>query len=88
MSSQTIQLFRQYTERLREEAQGSEQTAQKAQAPIEEPKKPSLVAEMSRVEHEVRQLFDDALPADRDNIIRYLELLIRNLKRMPPADDE
>lgn len=38
-----------------------------------------LVAEM-RIEHEVRQIFDDASPGERDNMIRYLEVLIRNLK--------
>jgi hypothetical protein len=28
---------------------------------------------MSRIEHEVRQMFDGASPAERDNIICYLE---------------
>jgi hypothetical protein len=37
---------------------------------------------MSRIEHEVRQVFDSASPPERDNIIRFLELLIRNLKRL------
>jgi hypothetical protein len=36
---------------------------------------------MSRIEHEVRQLFDHPSATERDNIIRYLELVIRNLKR-------
>jgi hypothetical protein len=36
---------------------------------------------MSRIEHGVRQLFDHASAHQRDNIIRYLELVIRNLKR-------
>jgi hypothetical protein len=66
MSRQAIELFRQYTERLKQEPQGPEHTAQKAQAPSEEPKKPNLVAEMSRIEHEVRQIFDNASLAERD----------------------
>jgi hypothetical protein len=38
---------------------------------------------MSRIEHEVRQLFDgDASSAERNNMIRFLEVLIRNLKRV------
>jgi hypothetical protein len=37
---------------------------------------------MSRIEHEVRQLFDDASPAQRTSMIRFLEVLIRNLKRV------
>jgi hypothetical protein len=88
MSRQAIELFRQYTERLKQEPQGPEHTAQKAQAPSEDPKKPILVAEMSRIEHEVRQIFDDASSAERDNIIRFLEILIRNLKRVRQAENE
>ena len=46
----------------------------------------SLVAEMSRIEHEVHQMFDDASSTERENIIRFLELLVRKLKRQ--ADNE
>lgn len=81
MSSTSIQLFREHTEKQRQKAQGPEHTVQKAQAPSEEPRKPSLVAEMSRIEHEVREVFDDASAAERDSIIRFLEILVRNLKR-------
>ena len=83
MSARTIELFRQYTQpKQRPELEGH-----KAQAPREQPQEPNLIVEMSRMEHEVRQLFDDASPADRDNIIRYLEVLIRNLKRERQADE-
>ena len=88
MSSTSIELFRQHTEKQRQEAQAPQHTAQKPGAPSEEPKKPSLIAEMSRIEHEVREMFDDASTGERDNIIRYLELLVRNLKRVRQADDE
>jgi hypothetical protein len=76
MSSTSIELFRQHTEKQRQDAQ---EPKHKSQA--QETDKPSLVAEMSRIEHEVRQLFDRASTAERDNIIRYLELVIRNFKR-------
>lgn len=78
MSSTSIELFRQHTEKQRQQSQEPQCTAAKAQA--EEPKKP-MVAEISRIEHEVREVFDDASPAERDNIIRFLEVLLRNLKR-------
>lgn len=87
MSSMSIELFRQHVEKQRQ-SQEPEQTAQKFQSPSEEPNKPTLIAEMSRMEHEVRQVFDHASPAERDNIIRYLELLVRNLKRVRQADHE
>jgi hypothetical protein len=80
MSSTTIELFRQHTEKQRQEAQEPQHKSQ-AQERSEKPDKANLVVEMSRIEHEVRQMFDDASPAERDNIIRYLEILIRNLKR-------
>ena len=76
MSSTTIELFRQPTDKQRPEAQEPKHKSQ-----IQETDRPSLVAGMSSIEHEVRQLFDRASPAERDNIIRYLELVIRNLKR-------
>jgi hypothetical protein len=78
MSSRTIELFRQHSEKQRQEEPTHNSQAQQRR---EERDKPSLVAEMSRIEHEVRQRFDDASPAERDNIIRFFELLIRNLKR-------
>lgn len=84
MSARNIELFRKYTEKAppKHEAEHKpEHKPQKAQERSEQPKTPSLIAEMSRVEDEVRQVFDDASPADRENIIRFLELLIRNLKR-------
>jgi hypothetical protein len=74
MSSTTISLFRQHIENQRQEPQ-------RPQARSEPIDKPNLVAEMSRIEHEVRQLFDGASAAERDNIMRFLEVLIRNLKR-------
>ena len=73
MSSTSIELFRQHTEKQRQEA---EEPQHKSQA-----QERSLVAEMSRIEHEVRELFDRASTAERDNIIRFLELLVRKLKR-------
>jgi hypothetical protein len=88
MSSRTIELFRQHTEQQRHEAQAQEPRKHKSQAQerTQETDKPSLVAEMSRIEHEVRQLFDRASTDERSNIIRYLELVIRNLKRRPGND--
>jgi hypothetical protein len=80
MSSTTIELFRRHTEKQRQESEEPKHKGQ-AQERIEQTEKPNLVVEMSRMEHAVRQLFDDASPADRDNIIRFLERLIRNLKR-------
>jgi hypothetical protein len=77
MSARTIELFRQYTE----PKQRPEHEGHKAQAPRGQPQEPNLIVEMARIEHEVRQLFDDASPDERDNIVRYLEVLIRNLKR-------
>jgi hypothetical protein len=79
MSSTSIELFRQHSEKQRQEA---EEPKHKSQAQ----EQPSLVAEMSRIEHEVRQLFDRVSTAERDNIIRFLEVLIRKLKRQ--AGDE
>jgi hypothetical protein len=73
MSSTSIELFRQHNEKQRQAAQ--------ERKPSQDTDKPSLVAEMSRIEHEVQQMFDDASPAERDNIIRYLGMVIRNLKR-------
>jgi hypothetical protein len=57
MSARTIELFRQYSEKepLKHEP---EHTPKKAQERSEQPKKPNLVVEMSRVEHEVRQVLD------------------------------
>jgi hypothetical protein len=81
MSARTIELFRQYTEKERLKQQ-PEHKSQPAQGRSEEAENPNLVVEMSRIEHEVRQLFDGASPAERDNIIRFLEVLIRNLKRV------
>jgi hypothetical protein len=78
MSSRTIELFRQHTEKQRQEEPTHNGQAQERR---EERDKPNLVAEMSRIEHEVQQMFDDASPAERDNIIRYLGMVIRNLKR-------
>lgn len=78
MSAQTRELFREYTEKLKHEP---EHNPPKAQERREQPRKPSLVAEMSRIEHEVRELFDDSSPANRENIIRFVERLIRNLRR-------
>ena len=79
MSSTSIELFRQHTEKQRQESEPKH----KSHAPerSEQAEKPSLVAEMSRIDHAVRQLFDGASPTDRENIIRFLELLIRTLKR-------
>lgn len=53
----------------------------KTQETAEQPNKPSLIAEMSRIEHEVRRRFGDASTHDRENIVRYVGRLIRNLKR-------
>jgi hypothetical protein len=80
MSSTTIALFRQHFENQQREDQGP-QPKQPAQERTETKDNPRLITEMSRIEHEVRQLFDGASPAERDNIIRFLEVLIRNLKR-------
>ena len=80
MSSTSIELFRQHTEKQRHETQEPQHKSQ-AQERDEETNKPSLVAEMSRMQHAIHQLFDEGSPSDRDNIIRFLELLIRNLKR-------
>jgi hypothetical protein len=81
MSTRTIELFRQYAEkeRLKQQPEHKSQTAQERSEQTEEP---NLVVEMSNMEHSVRQLFEGASPTDRDNIIRYLEVLIRNLKRV------
>lgn len=76
MSSTSIQLFRQHTEKQRQ-TQELRYTAR----PSEDPTQPSLIAKMSRIQHEVRQVFGDASAADRENIIRFLELLVRNLRR-------
>ena len=81
MSSRTIELFRQYTEKERLKQQ-PEHKSQTAHEPTEQNEKPNLVVEMSNMEHAVRQLFDGASPAERDNIIRFLEVLVRNLKRV------
>jgi uncharacterized protein YhaN len=75
-SSTSIELFRQHTEKQRHEAQEPQHKSQAQER--------SLVAEMSRTEYEVRQLFDRASTAERDNIIRFIEVLIRNLKRQSP----
>lgn len=84
MSSRTIELFRQYTEKQRHEA---EEPKQKSQAQEEsEHSASNLIVEMSRIEHEVWQLFDSASPAERDRMICFLEVLVRNLKRQ--ADNE
>ena len=82
MSSTTIELFRQHSEKQQHDAQEPKHNQPEAQERSEQPRKPSLVAEMSRVGHDVCQLFDDASSADRENIIRFLELLIRKLKRV------
>jgi uncharacterized protein YhaN len=82
MSSTSIELFRQHTEQQRHEEQEPRKHKSQAQERTQETDKPSLVAEMSRIEHEVRQLFDCASPTERDNVIRFLELVIRNLKRL------
>jgi hypothetical protein len=73
MSARTIELFRQYTEKEHLKQQ-SEHKSQRAQERSEQIENPNLVVEMSRMEHEVRQLFDSASPAERDNIIRFLEV--------------
>jgi hypothetical protein len=80
MSSTTIALFRQHIDNQRQEAQ-EPQHEQRAQERSETKDNPNLVAEMSRIDHEVRRLFDGASAAERDNILRFLEVLIRNLKR-------
>jgi hypothetical protein len=85
MSSQTIALFRQYAETQRHEAQEPKHKSQ-AQERSEQTEKSSPVVEMSRMEHAVRQMLDDASPAQPDNIIRFLEVLVRNLKRQAGND--
>ena len=80
MSSTTIALFRQHIENQQQEAQEPPHK-QRAQERSETTDKPKLVTEMSRIQHEVRQLFDGASAAERNNMIRFLEVLIRNLKR-------
>jgi hypothetical protein len=80
MSSTTIQLFQQHTEKQRQEPEEPKHKSQ-VQERSEETNKPNLVVEMSRMQHAVRQMFDDASRSERDNIIRFLELLIHNLKR-------
>ena len=72
MSSTTIALFREHSDK---------QLKGQAEGPSEPIEKRSLVAEMSRMQHAIHQLFDEASAVDRENIIRFLELLIRNLKR-------
>ena len=52
MSSTTIELFRQLTEKQRQEAEEPKHKSQ-AQERIEETDKPNLVVEMSRLEHAV-----------------------------------
>jgi hypothetical protein len=88
MSSRTIELFRQYThqDRLKHE---SEHKAQKPLGPSEQTKtaRPNLIVEMSRMEHAVRQMFDDASADERDNIIRFLEVMVRNLKRVREVNE-
>jgi hypothetical protein len=85
MSSRTIELFRQFTEK--QEEPPAEHERQQPQEPSEHTAKTKLVLEMSRIEHEVRQLFRDASAADRDNIIHFLEVLVRNLRRERQADE-
>jgi cell fate (sporulation/competence/biofilm development) regulator YlbF (YheA/YmcA/DUF963 family) len=80
MSSTSIELFRQHTEKQRQGTQTPDRASQ-AQERGEPTEKPSLVAEMSRMQHAIHQLFDEASPADRENIMRILERLIRNLMR-------
>ena len=55
MSSTSIELFRQHTERQRQK-----QELRHTARPSEDPKQPSLIAKMSRIQHEVRQVFGDA----------------------------
>jgi len=81
MSTTTIELFRRHTEQQQPSTQTREHKGRKPPEPSQQTDKPNLVVEMSRIEHEVRETFDRASPADRDNIIRYLEMVIRNLNR-------
>jgi hypothetical protein len=80
MSSTTIELFRRHIENHRQEAQEL-QHKQRAQERTETKDNPNLVVEMSRIEHQVRRMFNDASPAERNNMICFLELLVRNLKQ-------
>ena len=82
MSSTTSNCSGNTAKNSRHDAQEPKHNQPEAQERSEQPRKPSLVAEMSRVGHDVCQLFDDASSADRENIIRFLELLIRKLKRV------
>ena len=79
MSSRTIELFRQYTEKQRHEAEEPKHEREAQQE--SEQSASNLIVEMSRIEHEVRQLFDGASSAERDKMVRFLEVLVRNLKR-------
>jgi hypothetical protein len=80
MSSRTIELFRELTEK-HQHKDDEPKSKRQAQEQSEQSDTPSLVGKMSRLEHEVREAFDNASPGERDNIIRFLERLVRNLKR-------